>query len=198
MGGPDQGGAQPTSQAGEGREFRSSVRARGRGSRAGGARAIRSDHRPGHSEGVIETFKRTYPDYTRWCSRFANACQRRGEIPIGRDGGRVHEIHWNPEGYRYTQCLNLPIQGICADIAMLALAMIDRWLFEAGIDGGPVAWLHDEIVLEVPVAEADRAALLLRRARTEAFLETLPGAPTRGAWSSPPSVEPGPRLRAGF
>jgi len=128
----------------------------------------------------IETFKRTYPDYTRWCSRFANACQRRGEIPIGRDGGRVHEIHWNPEGYRYTQCLNLPIQGICADIAMLALAMIDRWLFEAGIDGGPVAWLHDEIVLEVPVAEADRAALLLRRARTEAFLETLPGAPTRG------------------
>ena len=128
----------------------------------------------------IETFKRTYPDYTRWCSRFANACQRSGEIPIGRDGGRVHEIHWNPEGYRYTQCLNLPIQGICADIAMLALAMIDRWLFEAGIDGGPVAWLHDEIVLEVPVAEADKAALLLRRAMTEAFLETLPGAPTRG------------------
>ena len=39
----------------------------------------------------IETFKRTYPDYTRWCSRFANACQRSGEIPIGRDGGRVHE-----------------------------------------------------------------------------------------------------------
>jgi DNA polymerase I-like protein with 3'-5' exonuclease and polymerase domains len=63
---------------------------------------------------------------------------------------------------------------------MLALAMIDRWLFEAGIDGGPVAWLHDEIVLEVPVADADKAALLLRRAMTEAFLETLPGAPTRG------------------
>jgi len=63
---------------------------------------------------------------------------------------------------------------------MLALTMIDRLLFEAGIDGGPVAWLHDEIVLEVPVAEANRAALLLRRAMTEAFLESLPGAPTRG------------------
>ena len=95
-------------------------------------------------------------------------------------GWRVHEIHWNPEGYRYTQCLNLPIQGICADISMLALAMIDRWLFEAGIDGGPVAWLHDEIVLEVPVAVADKSAALLRKAMTEAFLESLPGAPTRG------------------
>ena len=63
---------------------------------------------------------------------------------------------------------------------MLALAMIDRLLFEENIDGGPVAWLHDEIVLEVPVAYADKAALLLRRSMTEAFLESLPGAPTRG------------------
>ena len=29
----------------------------------------------------IETFKRTYPDYTRWCSRFANACQRSRRDP---------------------------------------------------------------------------------------------------------------------
>ena len=30
----------------------------------------------------IETFKRTYPDYTRWCGRFANACSAVGEISI--------------------------------------------------------------------------------------------------------------------
>ena len=62
----------------------------------------------------------------------------------------MHEIHWNADGYRYTQCLNLPIQGACADAFMLALAMIDAALFEAGIEGGPVAAPHDEIVLEVP------------------------------------------------
>ena len=28
--------------------------------------------------------------------------------------------------------------------------MIDRLLFEEGIEGRPVAWLHDEIVIEVP------------------------------------------------
>ena len=32
---------------------------------------------------------------------------------------------------------------------MLALAYVDDRLFDAGIEGGPVAWLHDEIVLEV-------------------------------------------------
>ena len=36
---------------------------------------------------------------------------------------------------------------------MLALAAIDEALYEEGINGGPVAGLHDEIVLEVPIAE---------------------------------------------
>ena len=53
----------------------------------------------------IGAFEAAYPDFTRWCQDFARACERSGRIPIGREGGRVHEIHWNPEGYRYTQCL---------------------------------------------------------------------------------------------
>ena len=128
----------------------------------------------------IRAFQETYPDFTRWCRAFARACRRSGRIPIGREGGRVHEIHWNTEGYRYTQCLNLPIQGACADAFMLALAMIDAALFEAGIEGGPVAAPHDEIVLEVPQADAARAAVLLKKAMTAAFAATFPGAPRRG------------------
>ena len=62
---------------------------------------------------------------------------------------------------------------------MLALAAIDEALYEEGIDGGPVAWLHDEIVLEVPTQQADRAAELLKKAMTDAFAETFPGAPLR-------------------
>jgi DNA polymerase-1 len=128
----------------------------------------------------IAAFQETYPTFTRWCRDFARACERSGRIPIGREGGRVHEIHWNPEGYRYTQCLNLPIQGSCADAFMLALATIDAALFEAGIEGGPVAAPHDEIVLEVPRADAARAAVLLEEAMVAAFAETFPGAPLRG------------------
>jgi DNA polymerase I len=127
----------------------------------------------------IRAFEAAYPDFTRWCRAFARACERSGRIPIGREGGRIHEIHWNAEGYRYTQCLNLPIQGACADAFMLALAMIDAALFEAGIHGGPVAAPHDEIVLEVPEADAERAADLLREAMTAAFAATFPDAPLR-------------------
>jgi DNA polymerase I-like protein with 3'-5' exonuclease and polymerase domains len=54
---------------------------------------------------------------------------------------------------------------------MLALAAIDEALCEEGINGGPVAWLHDEIVLEVPIGEAMRAAELLEDAMVKTFAE---------------------------
>jgi DNA polymerase I-like protein with 3'-5' exonuclease and polymerase domains len=63
---------------------------------------------------------------------------------------------------------------------MLALAAVDQLLFEEGIDGGPVAWLHDEIVMEIACEHADRAAALLAQAMTKAFAETFPGAPLEG------------------
>jgi hypothetical protein len=72
------------------------------------------------------------------------------------------------------------VQGACADAAMLALAYVDERLFEARIDGGPVGWLHDEIVLEVAVEDADHAAAILKQAMVDAFAETFPGAPLNG------------------
>ena len=63
---------------------------------------------------------------------------------------------------------------------MLALATIDATLFEADIEGGPVAAPHDEIVLEVPQADAARAASLLEEAMALAFAATFPGAPQGG------------------
>jgi DNA polymerase I-like protein with 3'-5' exonuclease and polymerase domains len=63
---------------------------------------------------------------------------------------------------------------------MLALETIDRMLFEEGIEGGPVIWMHDEIVLEVSAADALKAKELLERAMVDAFAETFPGAPLSG------------------
>ena len=63
---------------------------------------------------------------------------------------------------------------------MLALEAIDQLLYEHGIDGGPVIWMHDEIVLEVPAADAPKAKELLEKAMIDAFAATFPGAPLNG------------------
>ena len=104
---------------------------------------------------------------------------------IGKDAdrgiGRIFPKSRVPEGASfYTRCCNLPVQGACADASMLALAYVDDRLFDAGIDGGPVAWLHDEIVLEVREDQATRAAEILNQSMIDGFAETFPGAPLNG------------------
>ena len=118
-------------------------------------------------------------DHYRRCEGSALHRDRQGH---GADGiGRIYPQSRVPEGGSYyTRCCNLPVQGACADASMLALAYVDDRLFDAGIEGGPVAWLHDEIVLEVRADQAERAAEILKQAMIDGFVETFPGAPING------------------
>jgi DNA polymerase-1 len=130
----------------------------------------------------LGAFERAYPDFIGWRRLHTVRCEMQGYIVIGKDAargiGRFYPLDRLPPGKNvYTRACNLPVQGVCADCSMLALTAIDRRLFEEGIDGGPVAWLHDEIILEVSAADAERAAALLKQAMIEAFAETFPGAP---------------------
>jgi DNA polymerase-1 len=133
----------------------------------------------------LAAFAQSYPDFMRWRRMHARKCECEGRIVIGmaadRGVGRFYPLSLLPEGKNvYARACNLPVQGICADCSMRALTAIDQLLFERGIDGGPVAWLHDEFILEVKTADAEWAAKLLEQAMTEAFAETFPGAPLNG------------------
>jgi DNA (cytosine-5)-methyltransferase 1 len=134
----------------------------------------------------LQAFASFYYGCAKWRNEHHQRCEERGFIAIGKDAeklgiGRIFPRERMKEGGSfYTRCCNLPIQGACADASMLALATVDDRLFEAGIEGGPVAWLHDEIVLEVAVEDAERAAGILKQAMIDGFAETFPGAPLDG------------------
>jgi DNA polymerase I len=130
----------------------------------------------------IAIFDNTYPGCNRWQRNHFKLCDARRSILIGKDAplgvGRIFRKEWTPpDAYYYTRCCNLPIQGLCADISMLALAYADALLFEKGIEGGLTAWLHDELVAEVREDQADDAVRYVVQAMTNAFAEQLPGAP---------------------
>jgi DNA polymerase I-like protein with 3'-5' exonuclease and polymerase domains len=63
---------------------------------------------------------------------------------------------------------------------MRAMIGIYRDLAAFGIAGGLVAVVHDELILEVLEDDAERARVVLETAMTRAFIETFPGAPTKG------------------
>jgi site-specific DNA-methyltransferase (adenine-specific) len=102
------------------------------------------------------------------------------DLDIGEEETyRRQPLQWRSVLKR-TLCCNAPVQGACADAAMLALTNIDAALSEAGISGGPVLFVHDEIVLEVVDTDAERAGAMLVDAMTQAFATIFPNAPLNG------------------
>jgi DNA polymerase-1 len=82
-----------------------------------------------------------------------------------------------PSPLKYTLCCNAPVQGACAEITMLAMTLIDRAMSDAGIAGGLVLAVHDELVLEVPENRAAEAVRLLAACMTKAFKAYFNAAP---------------------
>jgi DNA polymerase-1 len=60
--------------------------------------------------------------------------------------------------------VNTPIQGSAADIVKVAMLRVDRALSEERLASRMILQVHDELVLEAPEAEAERAEALVRRA----------------------------------
>ena len=64
--------------------------------------------------------------------------------------------------------MNTPVQGTAADIIKLAMVRADKALRDAGLQSRLILQVHDELLLECPPEEADRAAEILRKAMEEA------------------------------
>lgn len=76
---------------------------------------------------------------------------------------------------RLAELLNHPVQGLNADITKLALVKLNKVLAETGAK--LICTVHDEILLECPVAEAKHISYLLSRCMVAAarkFLHPIP------------------------
>ncbi len=59
-------------------------------------------------------------------------------------------------------CMNAPIQGTAADVIKYAMVKIDRRLKEEQMQTRLILQIHDELILEAPEKEAEKAAKLLK------------------------------------
>ena len=65
--------------------------------------------------------------------------------------------------------LNTPIQGTAADIIKIAMIRVDRRLRAEGMATRLLLQVHDELILEAPEDEAEKAAALLKEEMEGAF-----------------------------
>ncbi len=140
---------------------------------------------PPQAQAVMDRYFATFPRVAEWLAEAEATARRSGRVrtPLGRI--RTLDLDNGHSGLA-TLARNAPIQGAGADMIKLALAEVDRRLVSAF--GGPgdgqavtahgcVLVVHDELVVEVPVEQADEAAGLVIEGMLAAAREILGDVP---------------------
>ena len=70
--------------------------------------------------------------------------------------------------------MNTPVQGTAADLIKIAMVRVDRALKSAGLAAHLILQVHDELIVEAPLAEADRAAVILKHEMEHAMQLSVP------------------------
>ena len=76
----------------------------------------------------------------------------------------IHSRQYAQRAFAERTAINTPIQGTAADIMKMAMIAVHRRLKEEGRQARMVLQVHDELVLEVPEAEVEPVARLVRTA----------------------------------
>ncbi len=72
------------------------------------------------------------------------------------------------------QAMNAGIQGLAADIFKVALVRLDQAIQDAELESRVVLQVHDEVILEVPPAERERAVSVVVESLSNAFVLAVP------------------------
>ena len=72
------------------------------------------------------------------------------------------------------EAINAPIQGTAADIMKIAMLHIPPALKKAGLEARMLLQVHDELVLEVPQGELQKAAQVVRDVMGSAYPLDIP------------------------
>jgi DNA polymerase-1 len=125
----------------------------------------------------IEAYFALYPAVRAWSAQVIEEATRDGFSKTMF--GRIRPIgdlqSKNRQAYEAARraAINTPIQGTAADIMKRAMLSASRELAAAGINGGPVLQIHDELLLEVAEPDAARAADIVREAMQNAWSGTV-------------------------
>ncbi len=115
---------------------------------------------------LIERTLRAYPGVVAWMEKTEEEALRTGEVRTLLGRRRRVALHRDLPHKDYEAlrrvAINTPVQGSAADVIKLAMIRIERLAEEAGLPGGMILQIHDELVLEVPEDSVERWKEVLR------------------------------------
>jgi DNA polymerase-1 len=121
----------------------------------------------GEAKSYIDAYFARYPGIRAYMERTKEEARINGYVltPFGRRCWIPGIADKNParRGYAERQAINAPLQGGAADIIKRAMVLLPGALREASLAARMLLQVHDELLFEVPDAEADATASVVRR-----------------------------------
>ena len=126
----------------------------------------------------IHKYFETYPDVKRFLDRLVAEGKEKGYVTTifgrRRPIPELKSANFMQRAFGERVAMNSPIQGTAADIMKIAMIRVDRALREEGLKSRIILQVHDELLIEAPAAEAEKAAEILRREMSGAAEFSVP------------------------
>ena len=120
----------------------------------------------GEARAYIDAYFERYPGIRDYMERAKSFAREHGHITtiFGRKCYTPYIRDKNPAKRSFGEraAINAPLQGSAADIIKRAMVRIPKALGDAGLAARMLLQVHDELLFEVPEAEAERTAALVQ------------------------------------
>lgn len=128
--------------------------------------------------GYIDSYFARYTGVKQYMEKMVETARKQGYVQtlLGRRRylPDIKHSNFNLRSFAERTAINTPIQGTAADIMKLAMIKVAQVLKEAGLKSRILLQVHDELILEVPEAEKEQAAALVRNAMESAASLEIP------------------------
>lgn len=132
----------------------------------------------GEAARFIEAYFARFPEILTYMERTKKEAHEFGYVrtPLGRKcfTPGIRDKNPNMRAFAERQAINAPIQGGAADIIKRAMIALPPALADAGLQTRMLLQVHDELVLEVPDAEAERAVVVVKSVMESAAVLDVP------------------------
>ncbi len=114
----------------------------------------------------IEKYFETYSTVKDFMNKNVEFAKEHGYVSTLTGRKRVipeiKSSNYNLRQFGERAAMNMPLQGSSADIIKIAMVNVDKALKKEGLKTKIILQVHDELVLEAPEAESNRAAEILK------------------------------------
>ncbi|HFU3723404.1 TPA: DNA polymerase I [Streptococcus suis] len=130
------------------------------------------------AKNYIDTYFERFPGIKNYMETIVREARDKGYVETlykrRRELPDINSRNFNVRNFAERTAINSPIQGSAADILKVAMINLDKALTDSGLSTRMLLQVHDEIVLEVPMAELETVKAMVKETMESAIQLSVP------------------------